>query len=427
MDDYQRYKSAVRWLEQRSVGRTREFMTDRSHPERYIERMRSLLDRLGNPDRGMKYVHITGTAGKGTVSTMVHNGLRAAGKRVGLFTSPYCVTVAENIQMNGRLISATEFADLVDRVRPIVKIIYQHFPRQGPSYFEVLLAIAFLYFQKKKCEWVVLEVGLGGRYDATNVITNPAVCAITNIGMDHTNVLGPTLRHIARDKSGIIKSGSIFFTTEHRTSLLRLFHSTCRTVGARFTTIEPQADAQATNRILATSILESLRVSSAAINQGLNKTQLPCRFEIVARHPLIVLDGAHNAIKISALFDQLIAIKHQRLIVVCALLDDKDAKSIARVIARCADSVILTKGSVDPMPGRRWASLATLSQAFRSQKFFSITKQKSPREALVAAQNSAASGDTIVVTGSFYLAGEFRRNWYSERSILAHRSSFLTR
>lgn len=439
MDDYQRYKSAVRWLERLNKTRsTKQFMLDRSHPEHYLQRMRALLELLGNPDREIKYIHITGTAGKGTVSTMVHNGLAAAGKRVGLFTSPYCVTVAENIQVNGRLISVNEFSDLVDRVRKVLLSWPDH--RRGgtpptggaqnltrPSYFEMLLAIAFLYFKKKQCEWVVLEVGLGGRYDATNVIATPRVCAITNIGFDHIKILGPTLSNIARDKAGIIKSGSIFFTTEHRAPLRRLFHDTCRRVGAQFNVIAQQEDSQATNRILAQSILESLPISSVAIKEAINTTRLPCRFEIVAKNPMIILDGAHNLMKIAALFEQIRAIPHQRLIVVLGVLNDKDLNAIARRVARSADHVVLTQGTTPPLFGRHWASLSTLSDAFPTHTSLIITKQKSPMRALAFAQQNVSPRDIILVTGSFYLTGELRKQWYSEKKILRSRSSFLTR
>lgn len=427
MDDYQRYKSAVRWLERLNKARsTKQFMLDRSHPEHFLQRMHALLELLGNPDRGIKYIHITGTAGKGTVSTMVHNGLSLSGKRVGLFTSPYCVTVAENIQVNGQLISAKEFADLVDRIRPVVQQMAR-VEIGPPSYFELLLAIAFLYFKQKKCEWVVLEVGLGGRYDATNVIDSPRVCAITNIGLDHTKILGPTLKHIARDKSGIIKPGFLFFTTEHRASLLRLFHDTCHAIGTEFNAIQPQEDAQATNGALARAILTSVHISSVFINTALVETRLPCRFEIVARYPAVILDGAHNPLKLAALMQRIRLVPHKQLIVVFGVLHDKNVRGITRVIGQCADRVILTQGSTQPMPGRQWASLSTLANAFGTHKSIVVTKQKSPLRALKMAQSIARGEDVILITGSFYLTGELRQQWYSEKKILLSRSSLLTR
>ncbi len=411
MDAYHRYTQSIRWLEQfDSTGRTTQFMKSRSHPERYITRTRLLLTMLGNPDKAMSVIHVTGTAGKGTVSTMVHNGLWMHGTTVGLFTSPYCVTVAENIQVNGRLIAPNEFADLVDIVRPVVKAAYRASPSDGPSYFEILLAIALLYFQQKRCGWVVLEVGLGGRYDATNVIEDPVVSAITNIGMDHTNILGPTLRHIARDKAGIIKSGCTFFTTEHRNTLLRLFHRACQAHHATFIGIERGKSAQESNERLATAILEYLHIPLATIERGIRQTRLPCRFEVVDHHPTIILDGAHNPLKISALLERLQKMRQNKLIVVLGMLADKDTQRVVAMLSRVTSTIIFTRGTHVPMPGRSWAQ-------WPKQK-------KSPYRALDRARSIARADDTIVVTGSFYLVGELREHWFSERDILKRRSVF---
>lgn len=204
-----------------------DYLVDKHHADRYIKRMRYFLNLIGNPDKGMKLIHIAGTSGKGTVTNMVHEILLASGKNVGSFTSPFVTTPIEQIKVGDAYISPDEFADIVEYLKPFIDVAYTEGPYGSPSYFEIFFSIALVYFQRKKCDWVVLEVGLGGRYDATNVIERPSVTAITNIDYDHTELLGKTLRKIASDKAGIIKSGSAFFTTEQRPALLKIFSSIC--------------------------------------------------------------------------------------------------------------------------------------------------------------------------------------------------------
>ena len=153
-------------------------------PSIYIKRMRWFLDLLGNPEKDFKYIHITGTAGKGSVSTMLQDRMVRSGKRTGLFTSPFVTTSIEKIQVDELYIDPVEFADIVDGMKPMIDRAFAECPYGGPSYFERFLAIALVYFRKQKCEWVVLEVGCGGRHDATNVIPAPVVSAITNIDYD---------------------------------------------------------------------------------------------------------------------------------------------------------------------------------------------------------------------------------------------------
>ena len=151
----------------------------------YLRRMRSFSNLLGNPDRGMKYVHVTGTAGKGSVANLMQRVLMAQGYRTGLFTSPFVTTTIEKIKVNDLYISPNEFADLLERVKPAIDKAYAKSPYGGPAYFEVLIAMGFLYFKRQKCDWAILEVGMGGRFDATNVIENKQASIITKIKYYH--------------------------------------------------------------------------------------------------------------------------------------------------------------------------------------------------------------------------------------------------
>jgi len=158
---------------------------------------------------------------------MIHEVLLVSGKKVGSFTSPFVVTSIEKVKVGELYISPEEFADIVEYLKPFIDEAYISGPYGRPSYFEIFFAIALVYFKQQKCEWVVLEVGLGGRYDATNIIERPIVTAITNIDYDHTEILGKTLKKIAFDKAGIIKTGAEFFTTEQNKSVLAVFSEIC--------------------------------------------------------------------------------------------------------------------------------------------------------------------------------------------------------
>lgn len=399
---------------------------EKTDPNFFLARMRYFLDVLGCPDAGFKYVHVTGTAGKGTVSTMIQEILTAGGKKAGLYTSPYVTTTIEKIRVGDRYISPDEFADIVDDMRPAIQKA-AHGPYGAPSAFEFCLAIAIQYFKKQKCEWVVLEVGLGGRYDATNMIRGPKITAITTIDYDHTEILGNTLRKIAYDKAGIITEGSTFFTSEQRPELLRLFKKICKEKGAAYHHVGKQAGYKKYNSELARAVAESIGISSAHIRKGIRNTKLPCRFEIISTKPTVILDGAHNRAKIWSTVSNLTDISYKKLVVILAISDTKkDNRAIISPLATVADHIIVTslaggeRKSVHPAALLPYIKRA-LNKAKRKATVQIISK---PSEALAAARNLAKKTDCILVTGSFFLAGELRKEWYPEEWVLRHRKSF---
>ena len=421
--DFDRFHKAVAYID--SLGNLplfAEYMNPtRPHPEIYLKRMRYFLKLLGNPERGFKFVHVTGTAGKGTVSTMIHNSLVEDGKQCGLFTSPYVVSPIEKIQVGDLYIAPDEFANLVEKIKPAVDFAYRAGKFGRPSHFEIYFAVALLYFKQKKCEWVVLEVGCGGRFDATNVIPSPEASAVTCIDYDHTEILGKTLRKIAYDKAGVIKRGSKFFTTENRMSLLKIFERVCRANGASFARVK--AKTVDPNQALAEAVCGDIGISEESIQKGVMRTKLPARFEIVARHPLVVVDGAHSRIKIAHTVSCIKKLKFKRLLLVVALADNKDSHDIFKQIIHLADEIFFTRFAT---PDRKPAPPARLLA--ESRKYLKIGVRTriflDSSDALAEARRRAGKNDCVLITGSFFLAGEARKHWFPEEKILKTRQSF---
>lgn len=422
MNNFKKYFETVNYLEGlASLPLQKDYAKDFSDPSIYLKRTQYFLDLIGNPEKGFKYIHITGTAGKGTVSTMVQEILTASGKKAGLFTSPYVTTSIEKIRVGRQYISPDDFVSTVNYLKPFIDKM--HMSSLGrPSYFEIFLAIAFLYFKKMRCDWVVLEVGLGGRYDATNIIKNPVVTAITNIDYDHQNILGRTLEKIANDKAGIIKKGSTFWTAEERPRLRRKFRSICTKVGAVFNAlpVQPSGDRNAN---LAAEICRSIGISDNFIDIGIRQTRLPARFEVVQKNPLVVIDGAHNRSKIRNTISRTRNLKFNKLFVVLAISEDKDKEDILREIVPYSDQILFTKfinpyrKSADPKEllklSKKYLKSGVMPRVFLD-----------PVMALNELLKLGNKKDLILVTGSFFLAHDLRSLWYSEERVLKTRQSF---
>src|SRR3989344_1733920 len=208
----------------------------------FLKRFAYFLRLLGNPHKKLRYVHVGGSTGKGSVATMIQAILTDAGYTTGLFTSPYTTTTIEKFQVGKRLIAPQEFADLVERIKPAIDRCYTASPYGRPSYFEICTAIAFLYFVQKKCQYAVIEVGLGGKYDSTNVIPPPAITIVNSVDHDHTELLGHTLQQIAKEKAGIIKPGTVFLTGPNRPAVVRVLHDRCKQLRVPF--VQCQATGQ---------------------------------------------------------------------------------------------------------------------------------------------------------------------------------------
>jgi dihydrofolate synthase/folylpolyglutamate synthase len=422
-----------------------------------LDRMRQLLDRLGNPHHGLKIVHITGTKGKGSTAAMVASVLKAAGHRAGLFSSPHLDRVEERIAIDGQPCSDEQLVELVDKLRPAVSHmddLATSDPAESnrPTYFEIVTALALLQFAERQVDVAVLEVGLGGRLDSTNVCT-PLVSVITSISYDHTQQLGSTLSAIAGEKAGIIKPGvpvvsgvqtheprHVIATAAARQGcrLLQLGldfdfeyrpprHLEREHTPARFDFIRPEGNEtarlldvdlglvgahQAANAAVALATLEELRrlgwnLPESAVRQGLLEVRWPARIEIVARRPAIVLDAAHNVASIEALIHVLQeSFSPGPRVAIFATTRDKDIRGMLSLLLPAFDEVILTRYWKNPR-GVPPAELAAIAEELAPATSH-VHVAADPQTAWRLAQSIVTPEHLLAITGSFFIAAEMR-------------------
>lgn len=409
-----------------------------------LDSLRALLELLGNPQHGLRCVHIAGTKGKGSVAMLVEGMLRAAGLRTGLFTSPHLVSFRERIAVNGRMVSEEEIAWAVERVRGPIETLREAGQLNPSTFFEAYTAMAYLLFREREVSLAVMETGLGGRLDATNTC-EPIACAITTLGLDHTEVLGETIEQITREKAGILKAGIPAVYAPQPPAAEAVLLEEAAKVGAplrpapRVVQIKPAPKAvrpqpadelglqqvtlelasgplqlglplagehQAINLAVAVGLVEVLReqgyaIPVEAIQQGALQTRPPGRLQIVGTRPWIMLDVAHNEPSAQALAEALPQLLgYQRLIAVVGLSAEKDALAFCRTLAPLVDVAILTQAHITrALPA---SDLERVSQGLWHQ---SLTVP-SVTEALRIAQQQATPDDCILVTGSFYVVGE---------------------
>jgi dihydrofolate synthase/folylpolyglutamate synthase len=403
-----------------------------------LERMRALLRLLGDPHDRLRVVHVTGTKGKGSTAAMLDTVLRAAGYRVGLFTSPHLVHVEERIRVDGVPISHDELAALMADVAPAVEQL-ELGPWPPPTFFEISTALGFLHFVRRRAQMAVVEVGLGGRFDSTNVC-RPLVSVVTSVGFDHTAQLGNTLEEIAYQKAGIIKNRVPVVSgvtdpgaravvervaREHRAPLHALrgdFGYDYQSDGAaRIATHRGNYPAlrlgllgehQAANAAVAVAAVDVLRdaglpVPDAAIAAGLANISWPARIELVSTRPAVVLDTAHNVPSAEALVNTLrqsVPITGRKA-VVFAVSSDKQYPDILRVLAGHFDHFHLTRYGNNPrcVPTEKLA--ATLAEVAPGKP---ATIHPTAAGAWAAARSAAGPDDLVCVTGSVFLAGELQ-------------------
>jgi len=385
-----------------------------------------LLKRLGlNYQRG-RYLHIAGTNGKGSVAAMLSAILARAGYPVGLFTSPHLVEFQERYRLRDEEVSEAGLLALINEVRAAVD------ETEPPTFFEFAAVMAFLYFLRNGADPIILETGMGGRLDATNIV-HPLVSVITNISMDHQDYLGDSLLAIAGEKAGIIKPGAPLVTSARQKQVVRLLQSRCQELGAPlylggvdfrtrglkgrfdYQGLELRLDRlslsltgrhQYRNAALALAVVELLRrdgfsISEEAIRGGLKMTRWPGRLEQVAQDPRVLLDGAHNPAAARALAQTLKQTHlNGRLIMVLGIMADKDLKTILARLLPLAQVVIFTQP--------RYFRAATPQDLAARAQPYNLETLTVPRvaEAVRRAQSLAGPQDKIVVTGSLYTVGE---------------------
>lgn len=421
-----------------------------------LERITALLEMLDNPHHKVRFIHIGGTNGKGSTAVMIASVLHAAGYNIGLYTSPYLLSFTNRMAVNGIDIDQQNLVELVDRVRPLIEQINRDQKLGEMTEFEVVTALAFTYFAEQKVDLVVLEVGLGGRLDATNVVV-PLLSIITNISLEHTAVLGDTVEAIAAEKAGIIKPGKPLITAAEDQRALTVFQARCRELGAPLYRVFPpqkSTDQQPTEKpatvlekiteegqffsyrgysqdyknlfmplrglyqlnnaaaaLAALEILteEGFPVAEKKLRSGLAELNWPGRMELLNKQPLLIMDGAHNPAAIEKLAEAIpLYFRYKRLILVIGMLDDKDIAAILEHILALADIIIFTRPVIsraaDP---REIADFAVSHYNFRKEHL--VIQEYG--EALDQALAMANPDDAVLVTGSLYTVSDIRAYW----------------
>ena len=408
-----------------------------AQPGYSLRHVEELLTRMGNPQLAARTIHIAGTKGKGSVAAMTAQVLSSSGYKTGRYTSPHLHNLRERITIDGVLISEAGFAAAMEQVKPFIESMKQDASFRRLTYFEALTALAFAYFKKKRVDFQVLEVGLGGRLDATNVVPDPAVCIITSISLDHTQILGSTIAEIAREKAGIVKSGCWVVISPQPEEAASVVNDICREkeakavqVGKDITwhktggdlhhqslviegrtgkyqvSIPLLGDFQLENAATSVAALEVLAsegfaISAADIAQGLAQVRWPGRFQILQQHPVVVIDGAHNVASMKRLVTNIKAyFPQKRIFLVFGTSCDKDIPGIINELVSLSSRVIVTQASHS-----RAAPLPTLAAEFTKRGIEPETK-RTVTEAISRALSLAAKTDIICVTGSLFVVAE---------------------
>ncbi len=413
-----------------------------------LERTRYILKLVGNPHQHLKIIHIAGTKGKGSAAAMVSSVLREGGFKVGLFTSPHLINPRERIRIGSQLIKKREFAFFVSEIRSKLEISS---PPSPPTFFEIYTAVALLYFFYKKVDCAVLEVGLGGRLDATNVV-NSRVAIITQISLDHTRELGEDLISIAKEKTGIIKEKSKVVISPQPRPVLKIIEEVCKKkkammyrVGKEISferiTMSPRGqiirvriaggdhgdlflpllgEHQAINAATAIGAIDLLKeygifVGPEAIVAGLRKVKWPARIQILSTSPLLIVDCAHNQASAEALAKCLgEAFPEKGIVFVVGILKNKDVEGIGRSLCGWRNRIILTK-----INNRRALEPVSIKRRISKLDWREIIIKQKVQDAIYYAGSIATSQDLICVTGSVYLAGEVLKLYKAMEKVYA--------
>ncbi len=443
-DDLTTYDQAIEYLYGR-INYERAHVDTYSSSDFRLDRMRGLLDRIGNPQERIPAVHVAGTKGKGSTCAMIAAVTRAAGIRTGLYTSPHLTRYEERFTVDGQLPAPAVVVELVNALRPAVAEMDRLPAKLNPTYFEITTAIAWLLFVREGVQLAVLETGLGGRLDSTSVC-EPWVTVITNVSRDHTQLLGSTVSAIATEKAGIIKPGIPVIAGVQHPEAIAVVQTVSAVkqaplwlLGRDFSyTLEDQTRVsvrcdhdefvglplilrgphQALNTSLAVAALLRLRerglvLSEAAIRTGLATVVWPGRIEVVGTGPEVVLDAAHNWESAKALVETLLTqFPARRRVLVFATTRDKDSRGLVRMLLPHFETVVLTRYTDNPrsVPAEELAAFIGATSDRR------VHVATTPAAAWECARRLAGSDDQIVITGSFFLIAELRDRVLAEMS-----------
>ena len=400
-----------------------------------LERMNLLLEYLDNPEQDLDIIHIAGTNGKGSTSALLTSIYKEAGYKVGTYNSPEIVKFNERMRINDEYISDERLAELVRQIKPVVEKVDSDVGH--PTFFEVVTAVAILYFAQENVDLAILEVGMGGLLDATNV-GQSLISVITNVSLDHTDYLGDTLSEITAEKGGIIKEGQAVITAatkrevkkklaeiavEKEADLINIYdyflwekkESTAMVQNLEISGLRDNyqglklpllGEYQVLNTVTAVAVVEilynSYPVSASFIEQGISEVNWPGRMEVVAQNPTVILDGAHNKAGAHQLRLELEKLDYERLIIVLSILGDKDYQGIIDELMQVTDKVILTENQ-----NPRAAKISELKKYVQNYEVEISEEQKLG----VAAQSAVAEAnqnDVVLIGGSLYTVGEVR-------------------
>lgn len=394
-----------------------------------LTRLTALLEKLGRPQDALKFIHIAGTNGKGSCAAMLSSVMKCCGYRTGLFTSPYLARFNERMQVNGKPIGDEALAEVVALVKPTADAMEDH-----PTEFEMMTAAAFLWFQQEKCDIVVLETGLGGRLDATNVIAAPEAAVIMNIGLDHTQILGDTVEKIAAEKAGIIKPGCDCVLYRQQESVMDVVRERCAALGASlriadFDQIRSEFDSlygqsfaykgelyalpllgkhQLKNAATALEVVEVLRskgwrLEQSDVEHGIYAVSWPGRFELIHDEPLFVVDGGHNPQCAGTVVDNLMNyFSGNHRVMLVGMLADKDVDGTLAILDRAADEYVCTTPESE-------RALPAEELARKLEKYGKrITVCPAIPDAVGAACDAAGDTGMVCAVGSLYSVGAIR-------------------
>ena len=408
-----------------------------------LDRMRRLNDLLDRPCERFRSIHITGTKGKGSTAFMLASVLRSAGLKVGVYSSPHLVDLEERIRVNGRNIEKKTLAAVLQHIRRPVEHIRGVALPPFPTFFEILTTAAFLHFAEERVDWAVIEVGLGGRLDSTNII-RPEVAAVTTIGLDHTRLLGSTVDLIAREKAGIFKPGVPVVLARQEPPARRVLLGRAKGMGSRvwsvgeeiavenidrigdepgyrFDVTTPHAahrdcrvplvgKHQVANAALAVGILDALRqdgkldITEDALRKGFRSVEAPARIEVMGRSPWVVVDGAHNPMSITSLIDAVREhFRYRRMVLLFAMAVDKDIPACLELLLPHTDEVFFT--ATNSPRAQKPDALKSMAE---TRGTVNVHSEPDEQEAFRKALSVCGPDDLLLVTGSLYLVGDLR-------------------
>ena len=403
-----------------------------------LDRMEKLLKLIGNPEKKLKFIHIAGTNGKGSTAAMLASVLTEAGYKTGLFTSPYIHSFHERIKVNGKNIPEEELTATITYLKRFIESM-----EDKPTEFELITVIAFLYFQACQCDIVVIEVGLGGRLDSTNVIPTPEAAVITAIDMDHMNELGDTIEKIAYEKAGIIKEYGDVILYQQKESVYEVIRTIChqkssslhlvefknleilssnleeqklKFEGFKEVVIRLLGEYQQKNTAVVLKTIEVLRtkgwvISDQALHDGLKKTTWPGRFEVLNRAPCFIVDGAHNPNGVQALVKNMeLYFSGKKKLFLVGVLKDKDYSTMIQLIAPYGDQWIVVQPE-----NERALSTVDLTKILKEKYNKDVIEAANVREGVNLALKLAEEEQIIISFGSLYMVGEIREAIYHKQ------------